>query len=141
MQNRIRSWVVVTCMVGLTPLVSTMAFAEKFDGSKDITCAVVKVIGCIDDGTCIQGDARQFELPGFMIVDAKKNALRADYESGHNAVSPIKSSERSGNHLVMQGVENRRGWDLAINTDTGRMSGAGVGDGVSFLVFGPCTEH
>jgi hypothetical protein len=36
-------------------------------------------------------------------------------------------------------VENGRGWNIAINTKTGRMSASGVGDAVSFLVFGACT--
>ena len=47
--------------------------------------------------------------------------------------------QQSGDHLVLQGVENGRGWDMAINTRTGRMSASGVGDAVSFLAFGTCT--
>lgn len=141
MRNPKLSWAVAACMAATAPLLSSAAFAEKLDGSRDITCAVMKVVGCVDDGNCIQGQARQFELPEFIILDAEKKVLRADYESGHKAVSPVKSIERSGNHLVMQGVENSHGWDIAIDTGTGRMSGAGVGGEVSFLVFGPCTEN
>jgi len=74
-----------------------------------------------------------------VILDAKKKVLRAAYESGHDAVSPVKSMERSGDHLVLQGVENGRGWEFAINTKSGHMSAAGVGDAVSFLGFGACT--
>ena len=41
--------------------------------------------------------------------------------------------------LVLQGVENGRGWTAVINTKTGNMNGSGVGDDVSFLVHGTCT--
>lgn len=139
MRNRTHSWVVAACMAVATPFVSTAVSAAGMDGSSDIVCAVIDVVGCAEEGSCIQGRASSFDLPEFVILDAKKKVLRAAYESGNDAVSPVKNTERSGDHLLLQGVENGRGWDVAINTKSGRMSGAGVGDAVSFLVFGACT--
>jgi len=74
-----------------------------------------------------------------MVLDAKSKVLRGTHESGHKAVSPVKNMEQNGEHLVLQGVENSRGWDIAINARTGRMSGSSVGDGVTFLAHGTCT--
>ena len=87
----------------------------------------------------MQGRADSFDLPGFVVLDAEKKVMRGSYESGNEAVSPVKNMERNGNHLVLQGVENSRGWDIAINAKTGLMSAAVVGDAISFLVFGACT--
>ena len=66
--------------------------------------------------------------------------IRAAYESGHKGTSPIKTIERSGEHLILQGIEKSRGWNIAVNTKSGDMSGALAGEGVSFLIFGNCTS-
>ena len=133
-----RARAIAVCLVA-APLFSTPVSAEKMDGSRDIVCAVMDVVGCLEEGGCIEGSARSFELPEFIIMDAKKKQMRASYESGEKAISSIKHMEHSEGHFVIQGVENSRGWGIAIDTDTGRMSGSGVGDGVSFLAFGACT--
>ena len=140
MPNRICSWAIAAlCSAGATTLVSTAVSAAGMDGSRDIVCAVTNVVGCAEEGSCVQGSARSFDVPEFMILDAKKKVVRASYESGNKAVSPVKNIERSGDHLILQGVENSRGWEISINTKSGRMSAAGVGDAISFLAFGACT--
>lgn len=129
------------CMAMMAPFISGAASASGMDASKSIVCAVVDVVGCTETGACMEGTARGFDLPEFLIVDAQKSAVQAAYEAGHKDVSsPVKSSQKSGDHLIVQGVENGRGWDIAINTKSGRMSASGVGDEVSFLLFGACTS-
>ena len=140
MHNKKHTWALPACLILASPFISMEAFAAGgLDGSKDVVCAVQNVMACVDDRACVQGTAKEFELPVFIILDSKKKILRAAYESGDKAVSPIKNLEKNGTHMILQGVENSRGWDIAINTKTGRMSGAGVGDALSFLVFGACT--
>ena len=139
MFNRKCSRLVAACAVAMTPFVSPAVFAAGLDGSRDIVCAATHVVACLEDGVCLQGQARTFDLPDLMVLDAKNKVVRGTHESGHNAVSPVKNMEHNGEHLVLQGVENSRGWDIAINSTTGRMSASGVGDGVSFLVHGTCT--
>ena len=139
MLNRKCSRFIAACAVAATPFVSTAVSAEGLDGSSDIVCAVMHVVACMEDGACLEGQAKTFDLPALLVADAKNKVLRGTYESGHKAVSPVKNMERNGDHLVMQGVENSRGWDIAINAKTGKMSGSGVGDDVSFLVHGTCT--
>ena len=133
------SRLVAVCAVAATPFVSTTVPAAGLDGSSDMVCAVMDVVACLEDSTCLQGQPKNFDLPDLIVVDVKNKVIRGTHESGHNAVSPIKNMELNGEHLVLQGVENSRGWNIAINAKTGRMSGSGVGDDVSFLVHGTCT--
>jgi hypothetical protein len=127
-------------VVAAMPFAATQVLAKgELDGSSDVACAVMDVVACTEDNGCVQNTARGFELPEFIILDSKEKVLRAAYESGHKAVSPIKNLEHSGDHFIFQGVENGRGWNLAINTKNGKMSGSTVGEAISFLVFGTCT--
>jgi hypothetical protein len=139
MRNENYSRAIAAWMLAVTPLISTTAMAEGMDGSRDIVCAVSDIVGCADSGACVEGSAKDFELPQFMILDADKKVVRASYESGQKAVSPVKNLERSQNHLLLQGVENGRGWNIAIDTRSGNMSASAVGEAVSFLAFGACT--
>ena len=139
MHNRSYSRIAAAWVIAAAPFASSALCAAEMDGSSDIVCAVVDVVGCAPQGECVQGRADSFDLPRFMIVDTKNKTVRASYESREAASSPVKNLERSGNHLILQGVENGRGWEVAIDTQNGSMSAAGVGDAVSFLVFGACT--
>ena len=117
-------------LVAAAPFVSTAACAVGMDGSKSIVCGVVEVVGCTETGQCAEGTSRSFELPHFLIMDAGKQAVRAAYETVHNDISSlVKNMETNGDHLILQGVENGRGWNIAINTKDGSMSASGVGDG------------
>ena len=133
------SQLIAACAVAVTSFVSVPVSAEGLDGSSDIVCAALHVVACIDDGNCLEGQAKTFDLPALMVLDAENKVLRGAYDSGNKAVSPLKNMELNGEHLVLQGVENGRGWSLSINAKTGNMNGSGVGDDVSFLVHGTCT--
>jgi len=141
MHKRARFWGLAACAATAVPLVSTAAAAEATEGSKDIICAVVDVVACAEDGSCIQGRAKDFDLHQMLIVDVDKKVVHSTRESENKAVSPVKNMETSGGHLIVQGVEDSRGWSIAIDSKTGRMSGSGVGDALSFLVFGICTAN
>jgi len=134
-----RSWVAAACVIAASPFVSTTVSAEGLDGSKNMVCAVIKVVGCVEDAGCVLGQAKDFDLPALVVFDAKKKVIRGTHESGHKEVSPVKSMERSNDNLILQGAEEGHGWDIAINTKTGEMRGSVVGDAVSILVSGTCT--
>ena len=130
---------VAACAVAATPFVSTVVSAAGIDGSSDTVCAVTRVVACLEEGACLQGQPKDFDLPALLVLDAKNKVLRGTHESGHKEVSPIKNMEHSGEQLILQGVENSRGWNIAINAKTGSMSASMVGDGISFLAHGTCT--
>ncbi|MCP3870193.1 MAG: hypothetical protein GY703_19285 [Gammaproteobacteria bacterium] len=134
-----RSWVAAACVIAASPIISATASAGELDGSGNVVCALIKVVGCVEDAGCIQGSAREFDLPTMVLFDAESKVIRGTHESGHKEVSPVKYMEKSDEHLILQGVEEGHGWDIAIDTKTGRMGGAVVGEAVSMLVSGTCT--
>jgi len=139
MRNRTGAWAIAAGVVVAAALTATSVAAEGIDGKKDVVCAVMDVVACLEEESCLQGRASSFDLPEFIILDAKAKVIRPAYEGGEKAVSPVKNVERNGTHLILQGVENGRGWDIAIDTESGKMRAASVGDAVSFLAFGSCT--
>jgi len=140
MKNKKFSWALAACLTTAAPFVASEVSAKGgIDGSRDMVCAIMDVVGCTEGARCIQDSAKSFELPELIILDSKKKLIRATYESGYKAVSPVKNLELSNNHLILQGVENGHGWNFAVDTKTGNMSGAGLGEIASFLVFGTCT--
>ena len=134
-----RSWVAAACFIAASPFVSTAVSAEGLDGSKNMVCAVIKVVGCVEDAGGELGQANDFDLPVLVVFDAKKKVVRGTHESGHKEVSPVKTMERSKDHLILQGVEEGHGWDMAINAKTGEMRASMVGEALSLLLSGTCT--
>ena len=47
--------------------------------------------------------------------------------------------EATEKQVILQGVENHRGWTAAIDRQTGRMTLTSPGTDVSFMIFGACT--
>jgi hypothetical protein len=139
MRNRTGAGAIAAWVTVAASFTSTSVAAEGIDGKRDVVCAVMDVVACLEEADCLQGRASSFELPEFIILDAKAKVIRPAYEGGEKAVSPVKNVERNGTHLILQGVENGRGWDIAIDTESGKMRAASVGDAVSFLAFGSCT--
>jgi hypothetical protein len=134
------AWILPACILSITPFIASKAFADPMDGSKNMACAIIDVVACMEGNACIEDTAGSFELPELFIYDSDTKNIRATFESGHKEVSPVKNLDVSGDHLIMQGVENGRAWNFAIDTKTGHMSSSGVGDAVSFLMFGTCTS-
>ena len=118
------------------------ASAEGLDGSRNIICSAISVVACSDTPACLQGQARDFELPEFMFVDMTAKVIRATAESPQkNVRSPIKNAETTGTQFVLQGIENGHGWTVAIDRKTGRMRASLSGELVSYMIFGACTAQ
>jgi len=139
MRNRMRSSALALGLGLTTTLLPGAASAAGFDGTTNLVCAAIDVIGCVNGPGCVEGQAGAFELPQFMFVDFENKVVRATDESGHKEVSPIKNSEQTETQMILQGVENHRGWSAAIDRQTGRMTVSSAGPDVSFMIFGACT--
>ena len=115
------------------------AAATRFDGASNLVCAAIDVVGCASGKSCVEGQARSFELPEFIFVDFANKQLRGTDESGHQEVSPIRNFEATEKQVILQGVENHRGWSVAIDRENGRMTLTSAGGDVGFMIFGACT--
>ena len=138
-RNRITSYALALGLGLTTILLSGGASASTFDGKANLVCAAIDVIACENGQGCVEGQARTFELPQFMFVDFEKKLIRATDESGDKAVSPIKNFEQTEKQVILQGVENDRGWSATIDRLTGRMIVTSAGSDVGFMIFGACT--
>ena len=137
---RNRSWIAAACLVAASTFVATTALAEEgLDGSRNMVCAVIKVVSCVEDGGCVLGQARDFDVPTLVVYDAKEKAVRGTHESGHKEVSPVKTMERSNDHLILQGIEAGHGWVISVGSKTGVMRASIVGEKVKVLMSGACT--
>lgn len=126
-------------MAGILFSASGAAIAkEAYDGTSNFICATQGVMACVDGGICSRGQARDFEMPDFMMVDFKDKVVRAFYDGDKEATSPIKIMESSGSQLILQGIENDHGWSLAVHRESGRMNVGVAGSEVSFTLFGAC---
>jgi hypothetical protein len=136
---RKRSWVAAACLLAASPFVAATESAEGLDGSKDMVCAVIRVVSCTEGGGCVLGQARDFDVPTLVVYDAQEKAVRGTHESGHKEVSPVKTMERSNDHLILQGIEAGHGWVISIGSKTGVMRASIVGEAVKVLMSGACT--
>ena len=134
-----RNYTPALVLLGLILTLSSTTVPAAFDGSKNLVCAAGEVVACTDGPTCMQGRARDFELPSFMVVDFQKNVVRATDDSGHKEVSPIKNVENTEMRIILQGIENHRGWTAAIDRNSGEVIVSTSGPDVSFMIFGVCT--
>ena len=71
---------------------------------------------------CLKGHSGGFELAEFFRIDFQKKEIRA---TGENvlAVSPIRNLEETEAQIIMQGVENDKGWTTTVNRAEQQESG------------------
>ena len=139
MFRKTRSWILAAGAMALVPLSSGITVAEAMEDAKLLVCAVSEVVACTDASTCVKGPARDFDLDELAVIDIENKMVRGHKEGGNTEQSPIKNIERSRDHLMLQGVENGRGWNVSVDTRSGAMTGAVAGEAVSFMIFGTCT--
>jgi len=120
-------------------LLSSAASAVAFDGSANLLCAALDVVGCENGPGCWEGQARDLELPQFILIDFENKVVRAKDDTGQKKVSPIKNLQKTDKQLIIQGVENDHGWSGRIDRESGDINFVAAGPEVSFMIFGACT--
>lgn len=113
--------------------------AGSFDGSAPLLCAVIDAIECGADGNCVMGSAESENLPQFIQISVKDKIIKATKSSGVERVSKIRQIDHNGGKLIMQGIEDGRGWNIVISEETGKLAATVADDRVGFIVFGACT--
>lgn len=114
-------------------------FAEQVDGSKNVVCAALSAVVCIAEKGCSQGTSESINVPQFFHVDFGGQTIRATRPNGEKISSKIISKAQEKGELILQGVENGRGWSMAISEKSGRATLSVAGDQIAYTIFGACT--
>lgn len=123
----------------VTSLYTAGTSATSIDGSHNLLCAALDVVGCENGPGCVEGQARDFELPQFMLIDFENKLIRAKDDVEKKVVSPMQNIQKTNKQIIIQGVENDHGWSATINRESGDINFAASGPEVSFMVFAACT--
>ena len=126
-------------------ITSPTAYAEDFDGSRDLICACRLVIQCGPDGECIEVMAEDIGIPDFLRIHFKERTISAPQWGENQPSSQIENLEHIDGKLILQGAENGMkdirdglGWSMAISEATGKMVLTGSSDPAAFVIFGAC---
>jgi len=131
-----------TVLVLLCLLVTPLPVAAgDFDGSKPLLCAVIETFECGPAGECLPGTAEDIDIPQFLRIDFKKKTISGTLESGEVRTAKIENMARSDGKLILQGVQNGKGWSMVITEATGKMTVTASDDRAGFIVFGACIAN
>ncbi len=111
--------------------------AAQYDGSVPLLCAPIQAIDCDAAEECLRGSADSVNIPQFLRIDFKEKVISAVDKSGKKA--SIRTLERIDGKMIMQGIQEGRGWTMIISEQTGKMSATVIDDQVGFVIFGACT--
>lgn len=129
---------------GLFPVLLVLALpaaaaADDLSGEPMILCTAVQVTLCTDDGTCIAENPWNLNVPQFIEINLKDKRMSTTKASGENRSTPIRTLEREGGQIFLQGVEAGRAFSFVIDEKTGLASIAVAREGKTVSVFGACT--
>ena len=118
-------------------IVSSPAWAGSFDGNQGLVCTFESVAECDTDALCATVSAADIDLPDSISVDFKASRLRSP---DGQRTSPIGSIEVSEATLIAQGNQNGRGWSMAIDRETGRMTATIAETAGAMVLSGSCEK-
>ena len=101
-------------------------------------CAIIEVSECAPGIECLKGIASDFNFPQFIKINFKKKILIGKSKNQKMLTSPIETLKSEDGNLILQGVQNKRAWNMVISETTGEMTATVAGEGFSFIVFGAC---
>ena len=115
-------------------LYSDAAMANDFDGSKPLICATQEA-GMLSDGEdYVKERPADLGVPVFMRVDLASKTI-----AGPKTTTQIRVIEKGENQLLLQGTEKGFAWTIALDQETGGLSGTLVDRSGVIALFGSCT--
>jgi hypothetical protein len=125
---RILAWVCAVFLLAAMPV-----RASDFDGSRLLICAPVQAFDCEPREDCTKGLPEDIGAPAFMRIDVANKAI-----IGPKRTSPILLVDKSEGQLLLQGFELGYGWVIAIDQETGKLTGTLANHEDAFVLFGAC---
>ena len=119
-------------------LLALPALAEGLDATKPMTCALAEATECDEAAHCSEVTLEQIELPGGWRVDfAAKQLVSMDGQRK----SPISAVETLETALVLQGLQNGRGWTMVVERATGHLAATVADQEGVFVLAGGCSAE
>lgn len=125
--------VIRTAITASLCIAGSLAQAADFDGTKTLICAPVEAMDCVAGEGCARGIPDDIGAPAFMRIDFAKKAI-----VGPKRTSSIRSMDKSGGQLLLQGIEIDHAWALALDAQ-GKMTATLANGAGAFVLFGSCT--
>lgn len=120
--------------LALTVLLTTVAFAEEFDGSVPLECTATKGHDCLPDkNQCTRLKPENKVAPVFG-VDFANKTVRSPFRT---ALLPIATTQTTDHALIMQGAE-KIAWSALIVRKTGVMTISVADRSGAYVVFAQC---
>ena len=120
-------------------LLPVAARADDLTGADQMICASAKATECYADGSCVEGEPEDWNVPRFMRVDLAEKTLSTTRASGEERSTPLQNLTRDGDRVFAQGAQTGRAVSLVINQRSGLASAGIVLDGHILSVFAHCT--
>jgi hypothetical protein len=126
-------------LIALGATAPGFARAADFDGSRKLLCAPTDAVQCEGAGECVRAEVEDLNVPRFLTIDFKNKELKGAVKgAADDEATPIQNVEKLENQVVLQGIQNGRGWSIVIDAASGDLSLAIAGDDISFVLFGVC---
>jgi hypothetical protein len=113
--------------------------ADDLSSQQLLLCTAVTAMHCHDDGTCVVDVPWNLNIPQFLVVNLEKKTISTTKASGENRSTPIRSIQREGGQIILQGLEGGRAFSFVIDEASGLLSVGMAAEGRVVSVFGACT--
>lgn len=114
--------------------------APGIDWTKPVICAVLRTVECGVSEDCKTGSAESVNVPQFLRIDLGKRRMTGIRPGGEQAATTAAALEETKDTLILQGIEEGRGWTAVIDKISGKLVATAAGSQAGFLVFGACTS-
>lgn len=118
---------------------------DPFSGSRPLLCTPAEIFQCTRAENCVAVTAAEVGAPEYFLMDVAGGLLVTTRASTERRESPIEHTERVGDVLFVQGIEDGRadlpdgvGWSVSLNDDDGSMAASIVTDGAAIMFLGAC---
>ena len=120
-------------------LVAAAGTAEDLRGADKILCAAVQATYCDTGGDCEIGMPWHWNVPEFVEIHLDKRIVSTTSAAERPRQTTVRTLEREGGEIYLQGVENGRAFSFVINEASGVASIAIAADEMTVSVFAACT--
>jgi len=113
--------------------------AEDLTGSKQFLCSAIEANMCRPGEGCEGGPPWNTQIPHFIVFDLDKRKIHTTEASHQSRSTEIKTLEREGELIVIQGYELGRAFSFIITEPTGLLTATIATDDGGVVSFGVCT--